>query len=50
MAVLELHCEHRVRQRLDHRSFDLDRVLLRQPCSLVLLSMSVGPAGPTHER
>src|SRR6266508_2582380 len=26
VAVLQLDAEHRVRQRLDHRSFDLDRV------------------------
>src|SRR3990172_4171547 len=46
MTVLELHREHRVRQRLDDGSFDFDRVLLRQPCSLVLLSTSAGPPGP----
>src|SRR5207253_1776550 len=28
VAVLELDAEHRVRQRLDHRSLDLDRVFL----------------------
>ena len=50
MAVLELYREHRVRQRLDDGAFDFDRVLLRQPCSRVLLSTSAGPGGPTHER
>src|SRR4051794_18022093 len=50
MPVLELDREHRVRQWLDDGAFDLDRVLLRQPCSLVLLSNECRPAGPTHER
>src|SRR3954447_1536468 len=50
MAVLQLDCEHRVRQWLDDGAFDLDRVLLRQPCSLVLFSNECRPAGPTHER
>jgi len=49
VSVLKLHCEHRVRQRLNHGPFDFDRVLLRQPYSLVLLSTSAGPVGPTHE-
>jgi hypothetical protein len=30
VTVLELHREHRVRQRLDHGTFNFDRVLLRQ--------------------
>src|SRR4029079_16709921 len=34
MAVLQLDREHRVRQWLDDGACDLDRVLLRQPCSL----------------
>src|SRR2546426_3890378 len=29
MAALELHAKHRVRQRLHHRAFDLDRVFFR---------------------
>src|SRR6187200_422368 len=50
VAVFELDREHRVRQRFDNGPFDFDRVLFRQPGSLVLSAMSADPAGPTHER
>src|SRR3954470_6328830 len=43
VPVFQLHREHRVRQRLDDGTFDFDRVLLRQPGSLVHLSNECRP-------
>ena len=51
MAVLQLDREHGVRQRLDDRALDFDRILLgHRLLVLPFLTRSVGPDGPTHER
>src|SRR6185436_8999636 len=51
MAVLELHAERRVRERLDHGAFDLDALFFRQSrpfyCSSASTERISGPFGPT---
>jgi hypothetical protein len=46
MAVLELDREHGVRQRLDHGTFDFDRVLLAHGLPCFPLTGARIPAGP----
>src|SRR5690242_16908346 len=47
MPVLELDREHRVRERLDHRSLHFDRVLLRHGRRVSLSQPNAGP-GDRH--
>src|SRR5712692_279521 len=51
VAVLQLHAKRRVRERLDHGTFDLDALFLRQTDPFYRSSASTerisGPSGPT---
>jgi hypothetical protein len=50
VAVLQLDREHGIRERLDDRSFDFDRVFLGHGLTVSLSRVECRPDGLTHER